>query len=1412
MKVPGLRALLRARAARAAARSIEERLGDLVPLLDARLRRPAIADVAARVAADLGTGTPRDLALAGALVRAIHALVREVLACEAQIADTALRYQAATTPEARRAVLASFVRATVPGRLRARGDIAAAARWFDLEAVQERSSARIADRVDRLEVAYRAIGRLADGLSPSDAEALASKGRFVETALGSAAPTVHRAVRLAALRALARVLTAVSPDAREDLLGAETLALVSAWARGTDAARWLQVTAIEIAAEVLPAGLPSLASELLLRRDEKDGMIIRRNVVRIVTAAKPPGALAVLRIARDDPSEHVRQELARSLAALGALEDLTSLVLGDASPRVRGVGLRALAERAVSDADACAEARRVLVVLLAGRSPPLVWRCSLEAVRRLSTGSGAPLPPDTFVEATAALAAAEGADPQIVDDAMATLRLLEAQARPAIQSVRSTIEAALARLGEGERSRITLAEGATRRDVERALAVAARGDMTVSLHHAGGARWVLTRGEPRRWRLWRFWQELKTPMPDKRKGYVHTRARVWTGEIVAPPIGMAEVTPTRVPGERQLCPPVGGWGAFLPRVDDLLAVCSLVPRTLALVTAAGTILVRGPDTAARRLRVRLAISIAYPRWAEARQRSLGAVEPAQKRVYTEMAQAAGFRFEMADTGGKVGDRAFDVEPLLALRYLGVLPPAILPWVREAVSYVVSRTGNSPTNLAWLIVAVFAFLVVRSAWTMRDIERMRARIPLSIGGWGTRGKSGSERIKAALFHALRYDVVVKTTGCEAMFIHAMRDLPSQEIFIYRPYDKATIWEQRNVLGYGVNLRAQVFLWECMALQPLFVETLQNEWMKDPVTTLTNAYPDHEDIQGPAGEDVARVISKFMPPGGVTFTTEEQMLPLLQDSARRKGTHLVPIAPIEADLLPVDLLDRLPYQEHPRNVALVLALGEHYGVDRELALIEIADHVIMDLGVLKTYGPIDVRGRPTTFSNGMSANERAGFLSNWLRLAFDKHDVDQTPFEATLAIVNNRGDRVARSRVFAQIMVDDAPCNAIVLINSNLGGMLQFITEALDARLAETTLAGEGGPARVLERFDAQMRRLGVRSSPSALREAVRFMLGALGIGDAAVDSVLAASAVESALEAGTEDIGAALQQALASHDPPEDKDDLRPDVVRHAARIAKQQKIRVHARKAVEEALARSSQPDADAAFRVAYRELFLDRIAILWNTDATGDQVVDFMIREIPPGYRVRVMGCQNIKGTGLDFVYRWLQIDRAALAMERARTTPSARGEVLAWVLSHPDWGLYDIRATLASLVAFREDRGEWAAHAAMLDKAIARMTALEADKRAALKSTGKAGVAAQVLGRLERFVDHLDSVRRTYAARRILNDLYAGRLGHGRAAILMRDVVGRGKGGWLMKDIRKWNDRRLAKRAAVKKPEGGG
>ena len=1145
--------------------------------------------------------------------------------------------------------------------------------------------------------------------------------------------------------------------------------------------------------------------------------------------------LAVLWIARDDPSEHVRQELARQLVALGrddALERLVGLAFEDASPRVRGVALRELARKAADDRRAVPHAERAITRILTEKAPPLAIRVALEAARTLCAGAYAPLPPDTFAEAIAALTARTDLKPELADEAAAVLRVLEVEGRPVADRVRHAILDAMRGLLEGESARVELPQDAEPREVERALAVAARGDMTVSLRRVRKGRWVITRGEPRGIRLWRLIHEIRTPMPDKRKGYTHTHGRVPAGELIALPIGMAEVTPTRVPGERHLHPEVGGWGTVLPRVDDLLATCGLTRGEVRLITAGGTLTIRGPERFRQRLRARALLTLRYERIAQTRSRSLMAAEPAEQRRYSALIEELGFSVSVGDTTAEIRGRRFTIAPLLTLKYLGasvleggggLAAPFVPIWFDSFASYLVSPAGNAPIDLAWIVWVILAGLILRSAYIMGSIERARQGIPLSIGGWGTRGKSGSERLKAALFHALRYDVVVKTTGCEAMFIHAMRDLPAGEIFIYRPYDKATIWEQRNILEVGRNLKAQVFLWECMALQPHFVDTLCYEWMQDEITTLTNAYPDHEDIQGPGGEDVARVIARFMPAGGLTFTTEEQMLPLLRDAAKRRGADLTYVPPLEADLLPLDLLDRLPYQEHPRNIALILTLAEHFGVDRELALVEIADHVILDLGVLKTYPKVQYRGRKHTFSNGMSANERAGFLSNWTRLGFDKHDIDATTDTVTVIVINNRSDRVARSRVFAQICVEDAGVDHIVLINSNLGGMMQFITEGLDLRLRDMVITGDGGKDRALARFDEAMKRVGATARPGALIEDVTRMIRALPLDEVKTAEIVASLGLDK--DPDPVAVEAKLKAALEAHppgsSPPSGEprpasgtpEDLRPDVIEHVPRRVRRSIRRDKARLEASAALDRGDEAGANAAFRAAYRELFLERVAILWNADAKGDKVIDFITREIPPGFSARLMGSQNIKGTGLDFIYRWLSMDRVRTALERMKKNASARREIIAWLLSYGDFSLIDCREALEALrVAQSSGDPAWAEHANLIDGAIRRLEALDREKTAGLTVVGKAGVGAKILLRVEQMVDHLDSIRRTNRARAVMADLFARRIGHGKAAILLREIVGRGKGGWLVKDLAHWHEEWAARLASFRRRKLGG
>jgi poly-gamma-glutamate synthase PgsB/CapB len=1390
----------------AALRALEADIHRALPALDARLRQGSIAAVAERCLAEMGDGDKSALARIAALSRVMDAGVGEVDRLERQGSALLVAYQSALDAREKREILVRHLRENADGARELARDAVATRRWLDLEAVQERIAAQIADRLDELQVGYEFMRETArcGAADPGLASALLETGA-VAAALRHAEPRRRGTLRVVALRFLQAVVGNVPPPERLAFLGVTSVRRVLGWAQGKGATRWTHVAALELCAAVLPRDERlRLLGEQLRIRSGGDHMVIRRNALRVLTEVPDADVLSLALTARDDPSEHVRQELARGLARLPGARSaaaLARLARRDRSPRVAGVALRELAARALVDASARPEAAAATVACLGRVEEPTVVRVALESVERLATGPGACLSAQQLIEPLETLVNAEGTPAELVSAAATTLRALEAEKHPAIAALRERLQVAIDPLCEGEHVEVELPPDTAPRHLELALAAAARGDMTISLRRVGPSRCVVTRGEPRRWRAWRLLQELRTPMPDKRRGFVHSWGRVPAGEVVVPPSGMAEVTPTRVPGERQLCPAVGGWGPFLPRVDDLLTVATLRRRSLRLITPLGTVTIRGAERLRDRLRARAVLSLRYARFAQARERSLASTEATEQRRYAQLAAGLGFSMGIGDADGAVAGVPFRIRSELPSRYLSARLGVFLPiWLEPFASYVLSPTGNSPRHLALFAWIVFAGFCIRAALIKRAIVRARRAIPLSIGGWGTRGKSGSERLKAALFHALRYDVVVKTTGCEAMFIHAQRDLPAQEVFIYRPYDKATIWEQKKLLEVAQRLRAQVFLWECMALQPRFVDTLACDWMQDEITTLTNAYPDHEDIQGPTGEDVARVIARFMPKAGRTFTTEEQMLPLLRDAARKKETELVAIAPLEAELLPADLLARLPYQEHPRNVAMVLALAAHFGVDREFALVEIADHVILDLGVLKTYPSVTHRQRTLTFSNGMSANERAGFLSNWTRLGFDQEDVDAQEPVVTVAVVNNRADRVARSRVFAQILVDDASLDHVVLINSNLGGMMQFITEALDLKLRTMVVTGEGGAERALERFDAAMRWLKVPSRPGALRARVLRMLAALPGGDALARRVIDETELAAALDDGSPEriercLEAAVQQLAAEVRRVDGREDVAADLVAHAVRLARRIAAARGARSEIAAALGRGAEDEANTIFRRAYRALFLDRIAVLWDAGASGDQVIDFIARQLPPGHDARVMGCQNIKGTGLDFVYRWLSIDRVRAALSRLRDAPLTRAHTLAWLGSYDDFGLIDAREALDTLRELEQrEEPEWTAHAHLLSALITRLADLERVKAARLQSSSKVGLGARVLGRVEQLVDHLDAVRRGNLAGRVMNDLYAARVGHGRAALLLREVTARQKGGWLAKDLAAW------------------
>jgi hypothetical protein len=205
------------------------------------------------------------------------------------------------------------------------------------------------------------------------------------------------------------------------------------------------------------------------------------------------------------------------------------------------------------------------------------------------------------------------------------------------------------------------------------------------------------------------------------------------------------------------------------------------------------------------------------------------------------------------------------------------------------------------------------------------------------------------------------------------------------------------------------------------------------------------------------------------------------------------------------------------------------------------------------------------------------------------------------------------------------------------------------------------------------------------------------------------------------------------------------------------------------------------------------------------DSHASGDQVIARIAASIPPGHHARILGCQNIKGTGLDFAYRWVGLQQVYERLAQLEIE-NTRSDTLTWLMAYGDYGLLDARLALETLrvIVERDDAGwlpwraELCATTEHLERVVSeRTTRLEA-------TTARKGWLEGLLGRVEPFLDHLDSIRRFRTAKRIMADLGAQRVGQAQAGRLLRDLVARGKGGWLAKDWRASRDARRLRSAA--------
>ncbi len=877
-------------------------------------------------------------------------------------------------------------------------------------------------------------------------------------------------------------------------------------------------------------------------------------------------------------------------------------------------------------------------------------------------------------------------------------------------------------------------------------------------------------------KLWRVLHEWTHPQADKRQNYNHTQGRVFYGRLQVPAQQLAESSETKVPGEPVINDQEQGWRPFLPLVDQVLSSLDQgwPTRSVKLYTSEGITKITPPDSLFKRLRAKFYISIHFKRFSVLRNWQEHDNTPAHAYLQAFMNLGFTFSHEPYQEHKKV----LPVDSRVSKFFPAFLPfYSLTEFWRELQNYFYSVYQNTLEQLTLFLFTISALFFGQHFWLNQQFRKARKLIPFVIGGWGTRGKSGTERLKAALFNANGISLVSKSTGCEAQFLYAPLHRPLKELFLFRPFDKASIWEQLHLTRLAAKLKVNILLWECMGLTPRYISILQQQWMRDDLATITNCYPDHEDIQGPSGIDIPKVMMRFVPKNATFITSEDTMSPLLETAARDNNSHYHHVKWHDGYLIPAEILARFPYEEHPTNIALVLKMAEVLGFEKDMAIKSMADNVVPDLGVLRIYPESRVQHRKFIFINGMSANERLAALSNWHRLHLNKITPTENPGTWLTTLVNNRADRIARSQVFAHMLVNDLSADMHFLIGTNTDGLLKYIETQWQLRVDNLNITQNSGEISQREQLNIKFVKICeyIRIPTDIQQPQLRIQAMLTGLDMAQAQEV-------SELWQSTEQLSARLV-SLNNEDQ---------QAIIHYARQAQQELLSYQ--KWYQTIMNFEKTIDA-GKLRDQLWQWYRQRLVIIDDVHASGNMLIRHMIQNTPPGLCNKMVGLQNIKGTGLDFIYRWQNWDTTYKLCQTMNGRKAVLAEGAAKALSNmTDFGLLDEELVLKSCEAVRTQKF------AQTEIFQAEINHIEANLKLQLKDISKNlniqkhnNYLDKFIAGVEEFFDAGKSVTRRKISEKIYQDLSDERISLERASYELQRINKEQKGGWLSQIIKK-------------------
>jgi poly-gamma-glutamate synthase PgsB/CapB len=280
----------------------------------------------------------------------------------------------------------------------------------------------------------------------------------------------------------------------------------------------------------------------------------------------------------------------------------------------------------------------------------------------------------------------------------------------------------------------------------------------------------------------------------------------------------------------------------------------------------------------------------------------------------------------------------------------------------------------PVNYVFLVVlgCIVLFILLELLRYQLHLRNLRS-IPCRIHVNGSRGKSSVTRLIGAVLRASGKVTVTKTTGTAPRFIKP----DGSEIPVFRP-GKPNIIEQLKIVRHAHTYRAEALAIECMAITPEYIGILEDKIVQSTIGVMTNVREDHLDVMGPTIYDVAANMARSFPRNGIAFTAENKWFSVLASAARKRNTRLIQV--LENSVTDEEM-QGFSYIEHKENVAIALAIGEHFGVPRRRSL-DAMYRALPDPGVLRETVVATGAG-VLYFFNALAANDPDSSLTIWNR---------------------------------------------------------------------------------------------------------------------------------------------------------------------------------------------------------------------------------------------------------------------------------------------------------------------------------------------------------------------------------------------------------------------------------------------